>query len=291
MLIRCFRNQTSSLPLDTASDLVLNNLSLSIPPSQRVALCGRTGSGKSSLLALLLRLLDPSQPNLAATLSTSLDSGVELGSLPLHRISRSALRRRIIAVPQDAVFFPAGSSIRENFDPYGEATDLEIKEVLELVGLSGFLEKQGGRLSMGMSAENLSAGQKQLFSLGRAILQRRVKHRRVRGNDLGGNNESRGQSASTQEESRTGGILLLDEVNSSVDRETENLMIRIIGNEFRGYTILMVSHRLDVVVEFADRVIVLDAGRMVEDGDPRKLIEEKSGIFRELWLMEVRNRG
>ncbi|KAI1047393.1 hypothetical protein LB505_013955 [Fusarium chuoi] len=66
-------------------------------------------------------------------------------------------------------------------------------------------------------------------------------------------------------------LLLLDEFTSSVDADTERDMLTIIGREFAGCTIVMVAHRLHIVSEFSDRVLVLDRGRIVEDGDPRTL--------------------
>lgn len=114
-----------------------------------------------------------------------------------------------------------------------------------------------------MSSETLSQGQKQLFSLARAILRRRTKARGVAG-----------------EAGR--GILLLDEVSSSVDQETHRRMQKIIHEEFQGYTIIMVSHRLDVALD-CDMVIVMDSGAIVETGSPKALIEEDGSRFGELW--------
>lgn len=78
------------------------------------------------------------------------------------------------------------------------------------------------------------------------------------------------------------GILLLDEVSSSVDQDTDRRMQKIIHDEFQGYTIIMVSHRLDIVLDF-DKVIVMDSGAIVEMGDPKSLLEKDGSRFRELW--------
>ncbi|RMJ01454.1 hypothetical protein CDV36_015802 [Fusarium kuroshium] len=249
-------SDTASSESESAStNLALDNITISIKPGQKVALCGRTGSGKSSIILLLLRLLDP---------LSNQSQNIVIDGLPYDRVDRSTLRRRIIAVPQDSVFLPDGSSIKENLDPFNVASDIECLAVLEDVRLTKFVHDHG-TIHAGIKAEDLSAGQKQLFSLGRALLRRRVKRH------LGSN---------------TGGILLLDEVSSSVDRATDSLVQQIIKEEFDGYTIVMVSHRLDIVVEVFDSVVVLDRGRVMETGSPRELANTDGSWFNELWTVE-----
>jgi ABC-type multidrug transport system fused ATPase/permease subunit len=99
-----------------------------------------------------------------------------------------------------------------------------------------------------MTAGALSAGQRQLLSLGRAMLRRGVRAKSSNG----------------------GGILLLDEVSSSVDHETERVMQEIVRVNFKDYTVISVCHRLDMIMDF-DRVVVMDMGEVVEVGEPRML--------------------
>lgn len=80
-----------------------------------------------------------------------------------------------------------------------------------------------------------------------------------------------------------GGVLILDEFTSSVDVEREKTMGEIIWREFESYTIIMISHRLDLVMRF-DRVMVMDQGRLVEEGSPSELIEGTGGRFKDLWM-------
>ncbi|KAK0652546.1 P-loop containing nucleoside triphosphate hydrolase protein [Cercophora newfieldiana] len=242
------------------NNFAIKNLTLDIKPGEKVALCGRSGSGKSSVVLLLLKLLDPVD---------SSAHGITIDEIPLHKIDRSILRQRIIAVPQDAVFLPDGTSFHTNLDPLAVSTEPECRDVLETVGLWAFVAERGG-LEAGMTADSLSQGQKQLLSLARAVLRRRVRARE-READLGKVVEDRG-------------ILLLDEVSSSVDQDTERAMQAVIADEFRGYTIVMVSHRLDAVMDF-DKVVVLDKGVMVESGRPRDLVELEGSRFRKLWLV------
>ncbi|CAK7206573.1 hypothetical protein SEUCBS139899_009369 [Sporothrix eucalyptigena] len=247
-----------------APHMVLDNISLTFRAGAKVAICGRTGSGKSSFILLLLRLLDPysAEDGDASGSDDAAQNQIFIDDLSLHTIDRATLRERVIAVPQDAVFLPDGSSFRDNLDPFKSADAAMCQAALETVELWPFVQERGG-LDAGLSADTLSQGQKQLFSLGRAILRRRVRA-------LAG-----GES----------GVLLLDEVSSSVDQDTDRAMQTVIRDEFTGYTVIMVSHRLDMVLATCDTVMVLEKGRMVETGVPSELVEVEGTRFRELWLV------
>ncbi|CAI7648203.1 unnamed protein product [Penicillium palitans] len=234
---------------DSTSNLALRNINLTVKTGERVAICGRTGSGKSSLIALLLKLLNPT-PDTAGN--------AIIDNTPLYRINRAALREQIIAVPQEAVFLPDGSTFRANLDPSNVSTPEECQVVLIAVELWKFVQERGG-LDAGMSAGTLSAGQRQLMSLGRALLRRFIRARN--GSHCG--------------------ILLLDEVSSSVDHETERVMQEIIKVEFKDYTIIAVSHRLDMIMDF-DRVVVMDKGEIVEVGNPVVLAGQAETRFGDL---------
>ena len=192
-------------------------------------------------------------------------NAIFIDDLPLHTIDRPTLRERVIAVPQDAVFLPDGTSFRQNLDPFGAADASMCQAAFETVELWPFVQERGG-LETGLSADTLSQGQKQLFSLGRAILRRRVR-------------------AAAEPSGPVAGVLLLDEVSSSVDQDTDRAMQTVIRDEFAGYTVIMVSHRLDMVLATCDTVVVLDQGRVVETGAPAVLVEAEGTRFRELWLV------
>ncbi|KAM0467781.1 hypothetical protein ACHAP7_011585 [Fusarium lateritium] len=240
---------------DNTSNIALRGINLRISPGEKVAICGRTGSGKSSLVALLLKLLDPLTEN---------GGEVVIDGTPLHRIDRPALRQRILAVPQEAVFLPDGTTFKLNLDPLSVSSDEECESVLVKVGMWQYVQEVGG-LDAGMSPETLSAGQRQLMSLGRVLLRRRI----------------RAQQFGLAGQTRDNGILLLDEVSSSVDHETERVMQEIIRAEFENYTVIAVSHRLDMIMDF-DRVVVMDTGEIVEVGVPTQLAEESGSKFGEL---------
>ncbi|KAI0602863.1 ATPase-like protein [Biscogniauxia sp. FL1348] len=249
-------------------NLALKDLTLSIQPGEKVAICGRSGSGKSSTLALLLRLLDP---------LVSCRHGIHIDDTPLHEIDRTTLRQRIIAVPQEPVFLPDGTSYMTNLDPYCTSQEDECRSVLDAVGLWHFVDSNGG-LDAGLISDKLSQGQKQLFSLARAVLRGRVRSRQSAPKSLG---------CTVGEKQKGAGILLLDEVSSSVDQDTDRTMQRVILEEFDGYTIVMVSHRLDMVMDF-DTVVMMDKGNVVEVGQPRQLVRREGSHFKSLW--RIRNK-
>lgn len=224
-------------------------------------------SGKSSFLLMLLRLLDP-YPN--AKLNLSIDG------VSLIEVERETLRQRIIAVPQEPVFLPDGTSFKLNLDPGHVATDAECQAALEAVDLWSFVTERDG-LDGNLSADMFSQGQKQLFSLARTILRRRVRLRQR-------TPEHEKQAAGRADPSDDGGVLILDEYSSSLDIATDKLMQQIILREFKNYTVVMVSHRLDMVMEF-DKVVVLDTGRIIETGAPKELAEQDGSRFKELWSM------
>ncbi|KAJ3497544.1 hypothetical protein NLG97_g1819 [Lecanicillium saksenae] len=226
----------------------LRGLNAQILPGEKVALCGRTGSGKSSFILMLLGLLEPIDENEHAT-RLSID-GESLSS-----VERQCMRERLITIPQEPVFLPSGSTIAQNLDPLDMASEDQRERVLKDVGLWYIVEDLGGDLQAVFQASSLSHGQRQLLSLARAVLKRRVTRRSV---------------------------LLLDEFTSSVDAETERDMMKIIFEEFRDCTVIMVSHRLDVVVEMFDRVLVMEKGQLVESGDPRTLQQVPGGWFARL---------
>lgn len=226
-------------------------------------------SGKSSTVLLLLRLLDP---------LSSCTGELSIDNISLLKVDRFTLRQCIIAVPQDPTFFPDRTTFRRNLDPFNAATHDECHSVLKTVGLWPLVTDRGG-LEAGLTADMLSHGQKQLFNLARAVLRRRVRARQIDA-EVG---DAYMHSSTSALPALGGGVLILDEVNSSVDAETQKTMRDIIWSEFERYTVIMVSHRLDIVMEF-DKVLVMDGGKLVEEGPPMELIKEETGWFKDLWM-------
>ena len=204
-------------------------------------------SGKSSTVLLLLGLLNPMYRN-----GTSCK--ISIDDVPLNTIDRHILRERLITVPQDPVFLPSGSTVAQNLDPLDEATPDQCASVLRDVGLWHVMEDMGG-LGAELNETALSQGQRQLFNLARAVLKRRTSQR---------------------------SLLLLDEFTASVDADTERGMLKLVEQEFKGCTIVMISHRLDMVLEMFDTVMVMDKGMLVETGSPQVLRDTEGSRFAKL---------
>ncbi len=135
---------------------VLTDINLDIQPGQKIAVCGRSGSGKSTLITLLLRLYEPTAGKIVI-------DGIDTSTLNLN-----ALREALVALPQDPMFL--AGTIRYNLDPLSRAPDEEILAALEKTGIREVIEKKGG-LDADLNMDSLSAGQRQLFCLARAMLR------------------------------------------------------------------------------------------------------------------------
>lgn len=232
---------------DGTSVKALNEVTISIQPGQKVGICGRTGSGKSSLLLTLFRLLD-------------LDSGyIVLDGVNIANIPRNLLRSRLIAVPQEPTIF--SGSLRSNLrhvndgsieNAAAELDDNRLIEALKRVQLWEYISAKGG-LDSTVEDLGLSQGQKQLAYLARAVAHK-----------------------------DTSRVLILDEAMSAVDKLTEDLMVKVLKEDFAGHTVISVVHRLNTILEF-DTVLLLDRGTVAEAGPPGELLQQEGGRFRALW--------
>ncbi|XP_018345324.1 PREDICTED: ATP-binding cassette sub-family C member Sur [Trachymyrmex septentrionalis] len=148
------------LRYDADRNPVITDLSLKIPAGQKLGICGRTGSGKSSIVMALFQLIEISQGRI-------LLDGIDIRQVPLR-----ILRSRLSAIPQDAIMF--SGTIRENLDPFSEYEDQEIWRSLELSQIKDVIAShpEGLSLEVREGGENFSAGQLQLLCMARAILQR-----------------------------------------------------------------------------------------------------------------------
>ncbi|KDO18001.1 hypothetical protein SPRG_16583 [Saprolegnia parasitica CBS 223.65] len=213
--------------------LVLSNISLVISAGEKVGICGRTGSGKSSLLSALMRLV----PGDAGCITID---GVDVTTVPL-----TTLRSRITVIPQSPVLF--AGSLRTNLDPTGEATTEALTLVLNQIHLAhlglDFVVENGGN--------NVSVGQRQLVCFGRALLR-----------------QSR--------------IVILDEATAFVDAEMERVLQEMLAKCFRHTTMLTIAHRLQTIIDSSDKVLVLDAGAVLEFDAPTTLLRDTSSAFYQL---------
>ncbi|KAM4636126.1 ATP-binding cassette sub-family C member 2 [Discoglossus pictus] len=168
--------------------------------------------------------------------------GVDIATIGLHD-----LRNKLTIIPQDPVLF--SGSLRMNLDPFDQYTDEEIWKSLELSHLKSYIEGLQEKLyyEVNEGGENLSVGQRQLVCLARALL-RKTK------------------------------ILILDEATAAVDLETDNLIQKTIRSEFSNCTVLTIAHRLHTIMD-SSRVMVLDAGRIIEFGQPDELLKRQGHFY------------
>ncbi|QLI72089.1 ABC multidrug transporter B [Metarhizium brunneum] len=230
-----FSNVSASY--QSSQEPVLKDVNLSINAGEKVAICGRTGSGKTSLISTLLRLLE------LDTGSVTID-GVDISTIP-----RQEVRLRLNTLPQEPFFLQA--SIRDNVDLLHLSDDDSIIAALRSVNLWQMLEERGGLDEM-ISEELLSHGQRQLFCLARAIV-------------------------------KPSSIVIIDEATSSVNSDEEEIMERFLQDDFRGRTIIAVAHKLHTVLDF-DRVVLMDKGHILENGNPRELLANSESAFHSLYM-------
>ncbi|XP_065061425.1 ATP-binding cassette sub-family C member 10-like [Rhopilema esculentum] len=212
----------------------LKNLNLQIRSGEKIGICGRTGSGKSSLFSVLFRMVP-------------LESGaIRIDGVNAINIPLKVLRSKIAIIPQDPFLFDG--SIRDNIDPLEKHTDSEITYMLEKCHVLDLVTNMGGLDgSVGERGQNLSVGQKQLFTLARALL-------------------------------RNSKIICIDEATANVDLETDKLIQQTIKTELKNSTVLTISHRMDTILE-SDRVIVMSKGIVVEFDDPAVLMLNTKSMF------------
>lgn len=220
--------------------LVLKGVSFTVQGGERIGIVGRTGSGKSTLMLALLRLVEPER--LKGDPGPIFLDGVDTCTLGL-----SELRRAISIVPQLPVIF--SGTVRSNLDLFNQCTDAQLWAALEKTNLKDLVGSYPDKLQHKVSegGSNFSQGQTQLLCLARAML----------------------------EKSR---VLLLDEATSSIDFETDELIQRTIRtpSSFGGQcTVITIAHRINTVID-NDKILVLDAGQVVEYDAPATLLANKS---------------
>ena len=216
------------------TDPILKNVSFKINPGESVVVLGRVGSGKSTLQKLILGFYEPQE------------GSVLVDGIDLRQLDPADLRRNVGCVNQDAILFYG--TLRENI-AYGApyADDSAIIAATELAGLRDFVNKhpRGFDMHIGERGESLSGGQRQCIAIGRAFLMEPP-------------------------------ILLLDEPTSSMDYTTENefkLRLGRFAKRFSpGKTLLIATHRSSLI-DLAERVIVINEGRIVADGPRDEVLE------------------
>lgn len=222
----------------------VNRVTLDVGQGERVGIVGASGAGKSTLVSLLLRLYDTE------------GGRVRIGDQDVAEVTQESLRRQIAMVTQETAMF--NRSARENIlygRPDASEDDMiaaaqQAKAHEFILGLQDHKGRQGYDAHLGERGVKLSGGQRQRIALARAIL-------------------------------KDAPILVLDEATSALDSEVEAEIQAALESVMEGKTVLAIAHRLSTLARM-DRIIVLDARRIVEEGTHAELLR-KSGLYARYW--------
>ena len=225
----------------------LNDVTLTIPAGQKVGLVGRSGAGKSSLVNLLLRFRDAEKGRIL------------IDGKSITEVTQDSLRGEIGMVTQDSSLLHR--SVRANI-LYGkpDATEDEMIAAATRAEAHEFIQdlrdpqgRAGYSAQVGERGVKLSGGQRQRIAIARVIL-------------------------------KNAPILILDEATSALDSEVEAAIQKTLYGVMEGKTVIAIAHRLSTIAQM-DRVVVLDEGRIVEDGPPAELLKQ-DGLYASLWARQ-----
>ena len=223
---------------------LLNGFNLNIKPGEKVGLIGRSGAGKSTIVNLLLRFYEPQSGT------------ISIDGQNVDSVTQESLRAQIGLVTQDTSLLHR--SVRDNI-VYGrpDATDAEMISAAERAEAADFIPnlsdakgRRGYDAHVGERGVKLSGGQRQRIAIARVML-------------------------------KDAPILLLDEATSALDSEVEAAIQESLDKMMDGKTVIAIAHRLSTIAAM-DRLIVLDKGRIIEEGSHAELLE-KQGLYAKLW--------
>ncbi|PWB38973.1 MAG: hypothetical protein C3F02_01020 [Parcubacteria group bacterium] len=219
---------------------IISRFNLEINPGEKIALVGSSGSGKSTIVNLLLRVFDVERGHIL------------IDGQKIETVTQESLWQNIAMVNQDPILFHR--TLAENIR-YGRpnATEIEVIKAARLAHAHEFIStfNDGYKTYVGERGVKLSGGERQRVAIARAIL-------------------------------KNAPILILDEATSSLDSESEHLIQDALSNLMRDKTVIVIAHRLSTIMKM-DRIVMIDDGKIVEQGTHQELLKIRGGLYRSHW--------
>jgi len=225
-----------------ASRKVLDGVSITVARGEVVALVGRSGAGKSSLVNLIPRFMDP------------IEGVVRIDGVDVRQIASEVLRQQIALVTQEIILF--NDTVRNNLAyGYENIDEDRLRDAARAANAHDFISQlsDGYDTLVGERGVILSGGQRQRLSLARALF-------------------------------KDAPILILDEATSALDSESEQMVQQAIDSLMKGRTTIVIAHRLSTIRN-ADRIVLLDQGKIVQQGCHESLLKE-GGLYKELYDLQ-----
>ena len=230
-------------------DFALKDLSVNIKFGEKICVVGRTGSGKSTIILGLFRLIETTQ------------GSIYINNMNIKNIPLKILRRHLGIVPQEPKIF--SGTLKFNLDPLKKYSDFEINNAIREVGLFN-LTKENGRdirrklnMKLRENGGNLSLGEKQLICLARIFLRKNK-------------------------------IVFMDEATANIDNKTDIFIQEAVEKIFKRSTLITIAHKIPNLDKY-NKIMVLDNGHLIEFDTPDNLLKKDNGIFKELYENNLRN--
>lgn len=245
--------------------IVINSISLEVPPRMKVGIVGRTGSGKSTLTLGMLRILEPLQTE---------GRKIMIDGVDIEQISLYELRKRIAIIPQDPVLF--SGTLRSNIDPFNWYKNDEIFAMLRKLKIADIVQRKiDASEGKAHPANDIAHLEQIVISIENSnkVLEFTVQE--------GGSNFSLGErqliclSRALIKKPR---LLLMDEATASIDEATDKQIQEIIKEEFKQSTVMTIAHRIRTIIDY-DKILVLDSGKIKEFDSPTTLLNNENSEF------------
>ena len=223
----------------------LRHVNLKIKKGESIALVGRSGAGKTTLIKLLMRFYDPEK------------GVITIDGIDIRKFTKSQLRSFMGVVPQEPILFNDTISYNIGY-PKTNVSQREIEKVSKLAHIDSFIKLLPNKYKtiVGERGVKLSGGQKQRLAIARMIIS-------------------------------NPDIIIFDEATSQLDSESEKYIQDAFWKVAEGKTTIIIAHRLSTAMR-ADRIIVLDQGKIIEEGSHNALLDKDSSLYKKFWDLQTR---